>query len=455
MEEVNNYTRGVADRLKNDAPRTTPDSLEIFFGRSRHTSSINTLMESRVKQKGELKYPDFIEGLLVTYVRHVKDRRVSGYRELNSELVENLAWDKLGETKGSYSPSSGEIWIGFLPKNVSNRISSRLKNNGFELAGDFPFNYSKRNIHGIDYSENEFIEVAAHELTHSILTDQTSIGELQKEINSDQNLMALSGEDFVNYIMKMEHQQHLQDQAKAVSHNDDISAIEETFSHFISNYYLQLSNYSVASSYGRPEYIDWGIKLLEELSSLESPSYPVDWARMKALQVFEDIAQKGQLKAGSNESRDVFTLFLMSLLPEEEKVRLRKFHKINNDHLKRSYRDLKTVLNDLETHEYQSHHRDTFEELKKLEERVDWSYPEEIMDEVLHQSLEDGVGNYSLEQLHSRIENDLDKEINHTLQLIKLLRRLEKDLSGDIERRELEKVVKKFNTVEKELISIK
>lgn len=447
---VGKYTSNVVKKLNQDSPNTSPANLDIYWGNSDHKAAVKILLSERLNDR-DLEYEDFIEGLLVTYVRHKLGGSVKGYNELKQKYVEDLGWGKTGGRKGENVAGENNIWIGFLPKPVQNSIADNLRSQGLEFAEGFLEAYSRKNSTFAEFDHQNFVEVAAHEITHMYIANNTEIGKLQQKINDSEDVLSMSNTDFAEYIAQMEHKQEMNSQAMSIAHNDDVIAIEEVFSHFVGKTYLDDPDLSVSSGYSRKEYVDWGLEILFEKKKVDNVG--VDWARSTAVEIFDEAANKGQLSP-SGGRRDLFTIFLKHVLPNSEVDRLNSFTFICEEHLSKAFRDLKEVLKGLKNTERIETERGLME-LRQIESNIEWNHPKEIEDKMLNDILEEAVGNYDLGQIHNLFEKLIDNEIEKLLKLAKALKNLEKETKDAKMKSKIEKVSREFQKVDSDLEEIK
>jgi len=257
--------------------------------------------------------------------------------------------------------------------------------------------------------------------------------------------------EFAEYMNNRESRKANQNQAAEIGSKDSISAIEEVFAHFIGFQYVE--NRDVSSNYDRDKYIQWGLDILYEKASAENPGRPVDWAREEMKQVFEDIAQRGQLRK-DGEVRDVFIIFLKSMMPQSDRKRMNYMRQVAEGDLSTAYSDLHQALNDIERVERDKGRKEAFDDFRGFEQEVDWDNPREIEDIVLHGVLEEAVGNLSLSDTEKLLRKKISEEVQNLEKLVEKAKTLEqevKDKEGD---QELVTALRELSQAEQEVAQL-
>lgn len=451
--EVQKFSEKAYSDVKADAPRTTPalPSFEVWFGRSKYKAVVTNVMSFDSK----MTHIDFLEAIMSTYLKDRTPVQVRGYEQRDGAEIAQLSWDGLSGVRGEHSPAQDVIWMQFLPYRVAEQLGNAISSNFNSQVGSalqsFPVDYSRRNYFGAGKASLEdFNATFAHELTHFYATTNTKLGELQRKGSGyyDKSIVELGPAEFAEYINTREQRKNRQNQASAVGHNDSISAIEEVFAHFIGFQYAERRK--VSSSYERDKYIQWGLDILYEKASAENPMSPVDWAREEMGKVFNDIAQRGQIRS-NDETRDVFIIFLRRIMPRADRKRMNYMRQIAEGDLSTAYRDLQQALQDAEEVERGLGDGQAFRDFKDFEQEVDWDNPREIEDIVLHQVLEEAVGNLSLSETEDLLKKELGKEIENLEKLVEKAKTLEGELADGEADQELVAAVKELLQAENEI----
>lgn len=454
--EVQKFSEKAYSDVSSDAPRTTPgfSNFEVWFGRSKYKAVVTNVLNL----DREMNHVDFLEAIMSTYVKDKTPVQLQGYEEKHEDEIAQLSWSGLSAVRGAHSPAQDVIWMQFLPNRVANRlgneISQRFNSQIADALSSFPEDYSRRNYLGAGkVSLADFNSTFAHELTHFYATANTRLGELQRKGAGyyEKSIMELDMSEFAEYMNNRESRKANQNQAAEIGSNDSISAIEEVFAHFIGFQYVEKRD--VSSNYDRDKYIQWGLDILYEKASAENPGRPVDWAREEMKQVFEDIAQRGQLRK-DGEVRDVFIIFLKRMMPQSDRKRMNYMRQVAEGDLSSAYSDLHQALNDIERMERDKGRKEAFDDFRGFEQEVDWDNPREIEDIVLHGVLEEAVGNLSLSDTEKLLRKKISEEVQNLEKLVEKVKTLEqevKDKEGD---QELVTALRELSQAEQEVAQL-
>lgn len=365
------------DNLGKIFPKTHPDISFNWGLRSHHDSSSEMIRP----------YSRYLSACIVQYLRN---DGVSGLIEPNGSVGDQVIDDSYkididpisgNKQGGQFLLDSKNVWASFIPKKWEQEIEKKLRSEledswlKSHLVG-FP-SYFNSVSPAEDYGVKNFLATLAHEYTHYYVSNNTRIrSELMQAIDTD-----------------------LEGQMKAVGNNSDIIAIDEIFGHYIG---FSIKNRGeVNDSYDRSRYITWGINFLS--SYLQGFDNRRDRARQMEVEIFNKIANKGQLKEDSGK-RDVLVFFLEECLAEENKNIISGFRKIERKELKQALSDLETLQTQIENPEIK---RDVGEALSDLQDIV--AIEDNILQYLLDRCFENnGYNDYANRELKNIIRTEYD-----------------------------------------------
>jgi hypothetical protein len=290
----------------------------------------------------------------------------------------------------------------------------------------------------------------AHEMTHLWLKQNTKLKGLAHQAQKTE----VSGDAFAASLFGGGTTKRQQAINIAGRPNERLEAIDEAVAFFISDHYGLHVNPtpSLFSNYGDPEAISWAIKILQQKTQ-EVNGSKVDYVRKLELQIFQELAQRGQV-TNSGERRDPMAVFLRHCLPETEKNRLNKFREIVEEDLSAAYRDLKSATKDMDQYEQSSGNQRILSKVREFENEVDWDNPAHIEDRVLHRTINEAVGSLTLDEVHSRVNQILEEEIGYLDKIVEFLKQLDHEIGlADLDA-EIRRSAREIIAVEEELAQL-
>lgn len=448
--EFQQYCEEVHKELKAEAPRTTPDfsNTEYRWGESEYEAAAAGVTEGGSR----VDHATFLEVMMALYLgKEGFSIDKIGYNRINKSDTE-LVWKNLSGKGGSSLAGRNLIYIGSVPhslrKVMSDSINANLSSKAAKQLSVFPTSYSKASVL-FGRNREEFKELIAHELTHYYANFNTDIGELQRE-GFEYSYEDISADEFVKNLRS--DAKSVREQAQEVSTGEDISAIEEIFSYFVSYYYTGNKSAINDSLYEKSEYIDWGRNIVIEKFNMENPENPVDWARAELKRVLDRVAQKGMLKQ-NGEKRNLITLFLYEMMPEEDLKRIQEIKSICEGDLARAFSDLEQAIEDIEEYESGRDPR-VLKEFREFQQEVDWDNPRELEDVLAHRILRKAAPERSLHETHNIIRTQIAQEIDRLDDMVQIAANLGQELGDTEERRELKKAAQEIRSIESELKSL-
>lgn len=222
--------------------------------------------------------------------------------------------------------------------------------------------------------------------------------------------------------------------------DDELEAINEIFAYFTNWVYTSHKFVDADTDlYSRPDLIRWGVVLLtnkrRELEERGMKQHPIDFARSAQLKVY---------KAAANRDKNRYEVFLRSCLYKKDKRRLQELRRIDG-FLEEDFRQLRNLL--INTRKNVSDKKD-FEEINEVIRRLEWNDPKKLEMRLLKNIKKNATcqnGTYEgLEEISSRIENCLKRELDNLESCIKCIE-LTKNYVND------NKTLQRLNKFEKDI----
>ncbi|MFB6244975.1 MAG: hypothetical protein ABEJ03_01370 [Candidatus Nanohaloarchaea archaeon] len=328
------FNASIKESLRERAPETTPDA-EIRWG---HPSYLRT---SSI-EPNSLENERFLLGILLGVLM---DKTEFGLYHMNDLKNDNLftlgaAFDRkaIGGSKNiplaSLEPTDKLIiYCSFVPNKVQDKIRKKLSSELEEARVGNLINKLLNELNSVtsldSKDQNLYRATIAHEMNHYYVWDRSKLKSILLEEYNDEWQSDLSNKK----LESIDDRSKIQDASAASSlffkypemlsslvNTDELLAIEEAFSFFISDQYNQ--NIGRSEQYNYSEEIKWCKRWIKEKYKRDcQDNLAIDWARQKNKAIFDRIAVKGKIDEEKRNRTGIFFFVNEMMLRRDKKIK--------------------------------------------------------------------------------------------------------------------------------------